>query len=60
MAMILTPAEAGLRRTTAPLSPVLRLGLAYFARVAGFRRRDGSCFPRSQKRDPKHLDEAMP
>ena len=43
--MVLTPAQAGLRRAAAPVSPVLRLGLPYFARVAGLGRREGSAFP---------------
>jgi len=42
---VLTPAEAGLRRAAFPVSPVLRLGLPYFARVAGLRRREGIASP---------------
>ena len=36
--MVLSSAEAGWDARAAPISPVLRLGLAYFARVAGLRR----------------------
>jgi len=47
--MISTPTEAGLHAGRTLFSPVLRLGLTYTARFAGFLRS-----PRSQKRDLGH------
>ena len=51
---VLTPAKAGLRRAAAPVSPVSRLGLPYFARVAGLRRREGIASPVPNREDRGH------